>query len=330
MKEEDIRPRKIFDEYLALAKKDVNNYFLTKPFYYVSCPACKGENSRFKFRKYGFDYEECDKCKTLYVNPRPTPESFSDYYSNSPSVKYWATNFYKETESSRRELIIKPKAKLVKRYLDKYLGDTNNTSIIDIGAGYGVFCEELQLLADEGTTVVAIEPSDSLNRICIEKGLKTVPKFIENVYNSDFEGMDISCAISFELLEHLHNPELFIQKCSEIISPEGLLIITTLTWDGFDLQVLQDKSSSIHPPHHLNFFTKKSLSILLERNGFEVCEITTPGKLDVDIVSKQLSDIKDPFIRKLIESDQEIKDNFQTFLQEAGLSSHMMAVAKKK
>ena len=59
MKEEDIRPKKIFDEYLKLAEKDVETYFMNVPFHYVSCPACNEKKGLFQFRKFGFDYEEC-------------------------------------------------------------------------------------------------------------------------------------------------------------------------------------------------------------------------------------------------------------------------------
>jgi len=330
MKEEDIRPKKIFDEYLALAEKDVNDYFMNMPFLYVPCPACNGKNSIFKFKKFGFDYEECQNCGTLYVNPRPSAEAFNNYYSDSPSVQFWATNFYKETESSRRELIIRPKAELVKKYLDKYTENlSENSCIIDIGAGYGVFCEELKNILPVDINIIAIEPSKPLSKICMDKDIVTINKFIEEIKNHDLEGMLVKGAISFELFEHLHNPSLFIKKCNEIISPEGLLILTTLTWDGFDLQVLQDKSDSIHPPHHINFFTKKSISLLLEKNGFKICEIITPGKLDIDIVSKKSSDVSDPFIKKLIECNSDVKEKFQIFLQEAKLSSHMMVIAKK-
>lgn len=330
MKEEDIRPKKIFEEYLKLAEKDVKYYFLKSPFYCVQCPACNEKRGHFKFRKIGFDYEECPKCGTLYVNPRPDERSFSEYYSNSPSVNFWATNFYKKTEEQRRKLIIRPKAESVKKYFDKYTTNIDEKSyILDIGAGYGIFCQELDKILERNLSTIAIEPSESLSEICIEKGIDTIPKFIEDMDTGDLNGKKIIGAVSFELVEHLHSPEAFIRKCNELLSPGGILIITTLTWDGFDLKVLQEKSNSIHPPHHINFFTKKSFSLLLERTGFEICEITTPGKLDVDLVSKKESEVHDPFIREIISSSQEIKDKFQSFLQEAKLSSHMMVVAKK-
>ena len=296
----------------------------------MACPGCGNEMGIFKFRKYGFDYEECPVCGTLYNNPRPVLQSFNDYYCDSPSVRFWATNFYKETEQSRRELLIKPKARLCLDILQKYSSDSqSNPAIVDIGAGYGVFCEELKKILPESYEVIGIEPAKALISVCRDKHIHVIPKFFENVTADDFCNHNVICAVSFELLEHLHSPEIFIQKCSQLIAKNGLLILTTLTWDGFDLKVLQDKSDSIHPPHHINFFTKKSIKMLLERYGFSICEITTPGKLDVDIVSKKSDEINDLFVSELVSSDNEVKELFQKFLQDAKLSSHMMVVAKK-
>ena len=103
MKEESIRPEKIFKKYLALAKKDAGTYFKNIPFTYHPCPACKSTKSTFMFRKEGFDYEECTSCGTLYANPRPSPGAFCRDHSDAPSVKDWATHFYKVTEDARRE-----------------------------------------------------------------------------------------------------------------------------------------------------------------------------------------------------------------------------------
>jgi SAM-dependent methyltransferase len=331
MKEEDIRPEALFNQYLSLAQQDAITYFKNKPYYRIACPACGSENNSFQFQKIGFDYEECELCKTLFVNPRPHGDAFSEFYFDSPSVRFWATNFYRETENSRRIRLIRPKAFLVKGYVDKYYNlGKDDSCIIDIGAGYGIFCEELQKLLKTGIPIIAIEPAQSLQKICCEKGIITIPKFFEDVSTDDLNGKKIAAATSFELLEHLHDPACFIKHCSRVISPGGLLIMTTLNWQGFDLQVLRDKSNSIFPPAHINFFTPSSLAILLERHGFEICELSTPGKLDVDIVTKQLDFIKDSFIKTIVSSDETVKKQFQIFLQKSNLSSHMMVVARKR
>lgn len=331
MKENDIRPETIFSEYLSLAAADVDHYFSTGPRTRVPCPACAGTRSRFQFAKSSFDYEECPDCGTLYANPRPAPDRFLRYYAEAPSVKYWATHFYKQTEEARRTLLIRPKAEAAKATIERYIGSLPpDASVIDIGAGYGVFCEELQRLYGEQLTVIAIEPSGSLAEECRRKGMVTIEKFLEDVTVSDIGGKKVIAAVSFELLEHLAEPGRFFSHCRELLPAGSLLILTTLSWDGFDLQVLREKSRSIQPPGHINFFTVKGMEILLRRSGFDVLEITTPGALDVDIVSKQLADVKSAFLRKLIgEGDAERRQKFQAFLQETNLSSHLRVVARR-
>ena len=331
MKEEDIRPENLFNKYLSLAESDVQTFFLSAEFLFVPCPACGSRRTQFIFRKLGFDYEECTDCGTLYNNPRPTADAFTRYYSCSPSVRFWATNFYRETEESRRIHLIRPKALLVKKILERYgiRNTSQNSAVADIGAGYGVFCEELQKILPHEISIIAIEPAPDLKEICEKKGLLTIPKFFESITPHDLSGKSIIAATSFELLEHLHNPRDFIQKCAEVLEPGALLIVTSLNWAGFDLQVLRERSKSIHPPHHINFFTPGSMQLLLEESGFEVCEITTPGKLDVDIAAKQILDIQDPFVKMIVGANEGIKQAFQHYLQEARMSSHMMVVARK-
>jgi len=107
MKEEDIRPEKIFSEYLRLCKEDAQTYFQGVQRERIKCPACDSIGE-LAFEKQGFEYEHCLNCKTLFVSPRPKSENFTKYYLESSSSKYWATVFYKETAEIRREKLWKP------------------------------------------------------------------------------------------------------------------------------------------------------------------------------------------------------------------------------
>ena len=106
MKEEQIRPRAIFDEYLRLAATDTRVYFEGAAKKLIPCPAC-GQEGRPEFEKEGFTYEECPGCQTLFVNPRPEAQAFEKYYRESPSSRFWATTFYKDTAEARREKLWK-------------------------------------------------------------------------------------------------------------------------------------------------------------------------------------------------------------------------------
>ena len=109
-----------------------------------------------------------------------------------------------------------------------------------------------------------------------------------------------------------------------------LFIFTALSGIGVDIQVLWENSKSVSPPHHLNFMNPKSLNLLLIRLGFENLEVTTPGKLDLDILANNGSFIKDRFWCTFIRvaTDQE-KKVWQEMIASSGLSSHMMAVCRK-
>jgi len=81
MKEEQIRPKKVFDEYLRLAELDANNFFAKSVRQSIFCPACHSKGV-YSFDKHGFSYEECPNCQTIFVNPRPPSEDFLDTIRN--------------------------------------------------------------------------------------------------------------------------------------------------------------------------------------------------------------------------------------------------------
>tara|TARA_B100001093_G_scaffold420282_1_gene412129 strand:+ start:4639 stop:5619 length:981 start_codon:yes stop_codon:yes gene_type:complete len=326
MKEEDIRPQHIFDEYLALTIQDTKTYFGHCERESIQCPAC-GAKGEFSFNKSGFDYEECKECYTLFVNPRPVASSFDKYYTEAPSAEYWATTFYKKTAEARRELLWKPKAKLVKRIIDKWLVD-KDYSVVDIGGGYGIFSEEIEDLTKKKSIV--IEPGPRLAQICRDKNLIVIEKFLETVNKSDLpHGRKVF--VSFELFEHLHSPELFMKSLHNVMEAGDLFIFTTLSGTGVDIRTLWNHSKSVSPPHHLNFLNPKSIPILLERVGLSSLEISTPGKLDIDIMINGLTNIEDKFWKSFLElASEEDKRSMQKTIQDTCSSSHIMVVSKKK
>ena len=324
MKEEQIRPDKIFTEYLRLCQIDTEVYFADCIRVDINCPACNA-SGHFSFKKSGFIYELCENCDSLFVSPRPNAKAFSKYYTEAPSVEYWASTFYKETAEARREQLWKPKAKLIVDILNDH-GNSNH-SIIDIGGGYGIFAEEM--LANGIREVTVIEPGPTLASICRGKNLTVVEKFLEDVKEQDLPS-GARAFVSFELFEHLHSPEVFLTQLFHLMNSKDLFIFTTLSGTGVDIQALWENSKAISPPHHLNFLNPKSIRVLLERCGLETIEVTTPGKLDIDILSNNQNSIRDRFWKTFVKyaTDQE-KIDTQQMITENKMSSHMMICCKK-
>jgi 2-polyprenyl-3-methyl-5-hydroxy-6-metoxy-1,4-benzoquinol methylase len=324
MNEEEIRPKQIFDEYLRLTEIDAEKYFRHSVHTAIHCPAC-GDAGVHVFTKHGFSYEECPACQTLFVSPRPAADAFSLYYQVSDSAKYWASTFYKETAEARREKLWMPKAQMVKQIIEGFGAD--QYAIFDIGGGYGIFAEEYEKIS--GNKVTVIEPGPELAKVCRNKGLNVVEDFLENIQFEQIGGA-LKAFVSFELFEHLHDPEHFLLHLNNLMSKGDLFIFTTLSGVGVDIQTLWNDSKSVSPPHHLNFFNPKSTRLLLERSGFNVLKISTPGKLDIDILCSNQDKIKDRFWRTFaIQSTSEEKRLMQNFVAENGLSSHMLVVCQK-
>lgn len=326
MKEEEIRKRDIFNKYLELSAKDVEVFFKdhTK-FLKINCPACGSSELKESIKKNNFSYYSCLKCDTLFVNPRPPIEMINAFYSNSPSTTYWVREFFMPVAEVRREKIFKPRAEYIANILDK----KDNLIIGDIGSGFGLFLEELKKIK-KNNTYIAIEPSIEMADICSSKGLKIINKLLEEV---DAEDFNFDLMTAFELFEHLYNPEEFLKKVYQLLKPEGYFVLTTLSGLGFDIQLLWERSKSVTPPHHLNFFNPWSIKILLEKIGFKIVEISTPGVLDWDIIEGGFIN-ENIMPGRLFETvakygSAEAKKSLQSWISTNNFSSHMRVVVKK-
>ena len=324
MKEEDIRPEKLFSEHLRLCKQDVQTYFHEVQRDRIKCPACDSIGE-FVFNKQGFEYECCPDCYTLFVSPRPKAEHFVKYYIESSSSKFWATTFYKETAEARREKLGKPKAAMILEAMQKY--EATSHRVVDVGGGYGLFADEMQSLS--GQPVLVVEPNPYFASVCREKSLQVIDKFLEDIVKEDIPS-GAKAFVSFELFEHLHSPAVFLNHLERIMASGDLFLFTSLSGAGVDIQVLWENSKSVSPPHHLNFLNPNSIKILLERIGLEILEVTTPGKLDIDILFNNQEMIKDRFWSTFTASASEsAKEKWQSLIADSGWSSHMMVICRK-
>lgn len=326
--ENEIRPDDLMKQSKKLLSEGIAELIEHKnEFIEVPCVACESDRYEQCFEKQGFAFAFCKDCETVFTNPRPSMELLQSFYTSSEYVKHLNEKVFPVTENIRRQKIFVPRARRVMELCYRYKSETKK--LMDVGAGFRIFCEEIADLNifDE---IIAVEPSPDLAKTCVSRGIKVIQRPIEEVVSDS-----VSVITTFEVLEHLYWPKEFIVSCSQVLQKNGLLILTTPNIKGFDLLTLGPISDNIGGDH-LNYFHPKSLTCLLQDCGFEVLEMLTPGKLDVELVRKKVLcgefNISDqPFLKQvLIEQWDSFAQPFQHFLADNLLSSHLWVVAQKK
>jgi 2-polyprenyl-3-methyl-5-hydroxy-6-metoxy-1,4-benzoquinol methylase/ribosomal protein S27E len=300
-----------------------SNEFTTVP-----CPACGNADSPVIFKKFSFTYRSCPQCQTLYMNPRPTPDLLAEYYANSENYRYWAEYIFPASEKSRREKIHRPRLLRVLEYCQRHNVPTR--TLLEVGPGFGTF-SSLVMESEQFNRVVAVEPTPEMAAACRSRGVEVFPHRVEDL-GKCIGAMDV--AVAFEVVEHLFEPRAFIEAMAAQLSPNGLLVLSCPNGLGFDISTLGPRSLAVDA-EHINLFNPESLSHLVANCGFEVLEVSTPGRLDAEFVREavlagkyRLAD--NPFLRLvLIDEWPRLGEPFQAFLAENGLSSHMWLAARK-
>lgn len=300
-----------------------------KDFVEIPCPACGSNEWDFAFTKYGFKHNKCSKCKTLFCSPRPTEELLVEYYANFEAPEYWSELLLK-TDTSRKLLQHRPRVeKIVALLKEKFA--KREVAAVDLGAGTGAFALALR---DSGffRKVIAVDFSKECVQACAKRGLEAHQGTVDDVIEDSIGLLTMN-----DLIEHLSEPLLFLKKCYSIIAPKGMIAIATPNGEGFDFQLMKEKTVNITPPEHLNYFNPYSIKELMRNAGFHVIKVETPGILDTQIVMREVEkgniDLgKDnKFLQYLLyQTSADVVSTFQKFLQENLLSSHMLLLAEKR
>lgn len=292
------------------------------------CPACGATDICDEYDgASGTHYVRCADCMTLYMAPRPTREHYAQIARESRNT-YWE-KMLETSRDARTELIYRPRLAEMRRLIAEFdpAFKFEGARYLEVGAGTGIFAQIVR--DDAGCDVTVVEPWIAGYEMCEKRGLRTIKKMIEDVEPGEIEA-DIAAA--FECIEHLNDPSVFVRKISSALRPGGMLCLTCPNGAGLDVVELRERSTTISW-WHLNLFTPSSIRKFLRANGFEVLAQSTPGILDVDLIKEaaragSISPHKMSFYDRIIH-DADLARDFQQFLRDHALSSHMMTIARK-
>ena len=159
-------------------------------------------------------------------------------------------------------------------------------SVFDIGCGNGALCHAL---FQEGYHIAGME-YDQQGYDIARQSYPAIEFFHGSVYEANEQireaypsGFD--CVISTEVIEHLFSPQELPLFATQLLKPQGLLIIST-PYHGYVKNCLISllngwdvHCSPLWEGGHIKFWSRKTLTKLLRNNGFCVMEFHGCGRV---------------------------------------------------
>lgn len=202
---------------------------------------------------------ECVNCHYIYADLTLTQEEFEQLYREG----YFKGEEYSDYVSDKAITQINFNQRL--NTLLPFIPNAKNARLLEVGSAYGFF---LECAAPKFKEVVGVDVT--------EEGVKYANEVLKqkayaiDLEKWDFENKKLDVACLWDTIEHLRRPDLYIQKISENMNTNGIIAITTGDIGSFVAKFRKNKWRLIHPPTHAHYFSKKSMTQLLEKNGFEV------------------------------------------------------------
>ncbi len=285
------------------------------------CSICSTQTHLWH-KKDGYSIFQCPKCGHGQVRPIVSSEKIREIYQisghDSETIKHQDINLHSiwSQEKEYPNSIVDAE-RFVKNTLKLRSGNSDK-SLLDVGAGYGFFSK---YFSDAWFEVDAIENAKLERKIFYE--LNGFAPF-DGLFEDFVSPKKYSHILMSQVLEHVREPELWMQKSYEILNPNGLFIIALPNFGSIFRKIMQNKEPFIIPPYHLNYFTIASLSQLLSKNGFEVVKTETKSRIPFHKILKKY---KVPFIIRLIISA--LGSSILTIIDLANYGSMINIYAKK-
>lgn len=228
---------------------------------HLNCIIC---NSKELKPLKGFENKgliKCRNCSFVFMEQIPTLEELQAHYGKYSEFSYHDDYYLSPITVISYNLL-----------LDEFEKYRKINKILDVGCGVGFFLNEAK---KRGWEVYGTEYSKTALERCRKNGIDM--KEGELDYTQFDEKIEFDVITSFEVIEHLNQPNKEIVNVHKLLRKGGLFYCTTPNFNSIMRYYLKDKYNIIDYPEHLSYYTKKTLSNLLNKNGFKTVKFLSTG-----------------------------------------------------
>lgn len=198
---------------------------------------------------------KCNECGFVFCKKIPSLKELSSYYNNYPRFSELSPI-------------------TIKRYneiLDMFEPFKQTNNLLDMGCSKGLF---LECAKKRGWNVYGTELAEE----CIEYGDKNDIKiFKSDALPKEFFELKFDVITSFEVIEHINNPNPEIDLLKKVLRKGGAYYVTTPNFNALSRYVLKEKWNIIEYPEHLSYYTPSTLTKLMNKHGFKAKLVITSG-----------------------------------------------------
>lgn len=179
-----------------------------------SCFICGSNKSKIKGLFRYCTLKECSQCGLQFLNPPPDRESLNEIYSDY--YRAWGLEHSEEDVSNMKKRTFIGYLKKIKKY-------TSSGRLLDVGCATGEFMSVAQ---EDGFDVYGVEISPYGIYKC--KEMFGEEKVIGGkLKEADFPKNYFDVITLSDVIEHIYEPNLFLDIILNILKPGGILMIVT-------------------------------------------------------------------------------------------------------
>lgn len=212
----------------------------------------------FSVTQEAFDLEYDANLDMLRTTP--VPENLARYYESEAYISHTdgKQGLLEKVYQAVKKITLSQKLALIKRHLDV------SGSLLDVGAGTGDFLVHAQT---KEYTVLGVEPNGKARQLAQEKGINVVEQLSQLPADQQYH-----CITLWHVLEHLPHLEADILALTQLLLPNGVLIVAVPNYKSWDAQHYGPYWAAYDVPRHLWHFSKQSIDKLFGSHGFEVVQ----------------------------------------------------------
>lgn len=263
----------------------------------------------------GYKVCQCQECG--FVSLAPLPDNLAEFYES----EQYRQQFFEEIDvfSMQKKFDVEQNERIRRIGVQTLRGKV----VADFGAGAALFLDAIQGVAKK---TIAVEPSRLYQNYFKSRG-HIFYSYAQELLDA---GDQLDVAVSFDTIEHVLDMKVFVRQIYDSMKEDGMFYLSMPNHDDI-VRLLCPHSFEpfFFQISHLNYFTGKTASLLLEKAGFQNVSMDYLHKYEINNLLQWVKNGKPG----AFDTGRTFDDHFQNVyveeIKRLGISSHIFITARK-